>query len=367
MPSPLSPVHRVGLAAAALLALAALGWWARREPAAGAPGASQASSASAVPGPRATRGSVVRSSRPLMGSVFEVDIWAPDGREPDAAEAAMAALDLVAALEEKVSEWRPSSEISAVNRGAGGEPVRVGPEARDLVAAMLEWARKTRGAFDPTGGPLFRRWEKARAEKALPSAEEVHAMRELAGWEKVSLEGGAVRLERPGMSLGTGAIAKGWAADRAAALLRDRGFPDSVIDAGGDLVVSGTKGGERWSVAVRDPRKEGFLAVLPSSDGGIATSGDYERCFFVDGIRYSHVLDLRTGWPAKGLSSVTVLAPTGAAADALATAVSALGAEEGLRILATVPGARAMLVREDGSTLVSYGLRLDGDRLEATP
>lgn len=337
----------------AALALAGLGWWARRAPVAAAPSA---------PAPGA--GTVVRASRPLMGSVFEIAVWAPAGREPEGAEAAQAGLDLVAALEAKISEWRPDSGLSAVNAAAGGAPVAAGPEVRDLVGAMVEWAKRTGGAFDPTGGPLFRRWERARKEKNLPSREEVEALRGSVGWEKIEVGAGTVRLAKAGMSLGTGAIGKGWAADRVAALLEGRGFPDFVVDAGGDLRVGGTRGGEQWAVAVREPRREGYLAMIDAAPGGIATSGDYERFWFVDGVRYSHILDLRTGWPARGLASVTILAPDGTAADALATAVFAMGPERGLAFAESFPGVHAFLVRDDGGELFTKNLRRRGDRLE---
>lgn len=353
MPASLPALHRVVLAAGAALALAGLGVWARR-----------ASAPLAAPAPAASGGTVVRATRPLMGSVFEIAVWAPAGREPEAAESARAGLDLIAALEEKISEWKPSSEISAVNAAAGGEPVKVGPETRELVGAMVEWSRRTGGAFDVTGGPLFRRWERARKEKNLPPGAEVDALRAAVGWERIELGSGAVRLAKPGMSIGTGAIGKGWAADKAGAFLEGRGFPDYIVDAGGDLRIGGSRGGEPWTVAVKEPRREGCLATIAAAPGGIATSGDYERFWFVDGVRYSHILDLRTGWPARGLASVTIIAEDGTAADALATAVFAMGAEKGLEFANGLKGVEAMLVRDDGGELFTRGLRRNGDRLE---
>ncbi len=353
MSAPVSAVHRVGLAAAAVLALAALGLWSRR-----APVAAPASPAAASPG------TVVRATRPLMGTIFEVAVWAPAGREPEAAEAARAGLDLAAALEETISEWKPSSEMSAVNRGAGGPAVPVGPDTRDLVGAMVDYARRTDGAFDATGGPLFRLWERCRGEGRLLPPDEVRSLLRLVGWRKIELGGGAVRLSEPGMSLGTGAIGKGWAADRVGALLESKGFPDYIVDAGGDLRIGGSRGGPSWTVEVKQPRREGALARLDARPGGIATSGDYERYFLIDGVRYSHILDPRTGTPARGLSSVTVLAPDATAADALATALFVLGAEEGLAFAERTPGVQAMLVRDSGDVLLTRGLRLTGDRLE---
>ncbi len=312
------------------------------------------------------QGSVVHLSRPMMGTVLEVSIWAPNGMEPGASEAALNALNQAASIERLISSWDEHSETSAVNQASGTASVPVGPVLEQLLSESLEWARITGGAFDCTGGPLFELWEQARISQETPVAAQIRDRMELVGHQKVEIEGGQVRLTTAGMKLGFGAVGKGFAADRVAQSLRAAGFPDFIIDAGGDLLIGGTRGNAPWNVAVRHPRRKSHLATIQATDGAITTSGDYERFFEVDGERYSHIVDLRSGHPATGLASVTVLAPTGLAADALATGLSVMGAEAGLTLVNTLPDVEALLVAEDGTVHLSTGLQLEDGHLRQT-
>ena len=182
-------------------------------------------------------------------------------------------------------------------------------------------------------------------------------------YRHIELTGGSVRLKKAGMKLGFGAIGKGFAADRAAAFLQSKGLSNFIIDAGGDLLVKGRRGDRSWNVAVRHPRGGEFLARLELGDFAIATSGDYERYFVVDGRRYSHILDLRSGWPAEHLTSVTVIARSAADADALATALFVMGVASGMDLVESLPDVEAIIADDDGKITLSSGLRLQGDRL----
>ncbi len=350
MSSHLPPLHRVITALVGLVLVVALG--------------QGALPLEANPG---RAGSVLRSSRPAMGTLFEISIWARTGEEPIAADAALEALDLISALEKRISSWDADSETAAISRAAGGEAVTASRDLKELLSESIHWARRMNGAFDVTGGPLFELWERARERGKLPSESEVRARHELVGCDKVHFEGDAIRLARQGMKLGFGAAGKGFAADRVASFLRSRGFPDFIIDAGGDLVVGGTRGDTPWNIAIRRPRRQSHLATFEIRDCAIATSGDYERYFTVDDVRYSHIVDLQTGWPARGLTSVTVIAPRGVAADALATALGVMGVEEGLTLVETLPDVEALLVEEDGTVRLSSGLELSGGSLMRLP
>ncbi len=206
-------------------------------------------------------------------------------------------------------------------------------------------------------------WEQARARGILPSEEDIESRRALSGGRHLKLAGHQVHLEKPGMKLGFGAIGKGYAADRAAAFLQGQGFSNYLIDVGGDLLVKGRKGGRSWEVALRHPRRKEFLATFAAVDGAIASSGDYERYFVVEGQRYSHILDLRTGWPARQLSGVTVMAGSATDADALATALFVMETSRGIALVETLPGVEAILVDTEGMMTMSSGLRLEGGRL----
>ncbi len=313
------------------------------------------------------RGAVVRSSRPLMGTTFNLSVWATAGKQPEASEAIQHALDLVASLEGKISSWNPESETSAINRSTPREAMGTSAELLELLDASLSWARRTDGAFDITGGPLFDRWKRARAEGKLPTEAEIRSCLERTGYDRVILEGRTVRLAKGDMQIGFGAIGKGFAADRAAALLRQCGFEDFIIDAGGDVLVSGSRGGTPWQVAIRHPRRSGFLAVYGAGDRAIATSGDYEQFSVINDVRYAHILDSRTGWPARHLASVTVVTRRGVDADALATALFVMGPEKGLAFVERLNDTETLMVLEDGTTRCSKGLHLEEGRLEVVP
>ncbi|MBI4879574.1 MAG: FAD:protein FMN transferase [Planctomycetes bacterium] len=311
---------------------------------------------------------VIRAARPLMGTIFSVEVF-PGGRErAEAQRAAFAALDLAERLEERISEWIEGSETSALNRAAGGAPLALSAELLELITASLDWARRTNGAFDVTGGPLYELWERAREDGRVPGADEVRALLDLTGFSKVRVAGNSVRLERPGMKLGFGAIGKGFAADRMAAFLRSAGWRDFIVDAGGNLVLSGARGARPWNIAVRHPRQDGPFATCRATDCAVATSGDYERFFEVDGVRYSHVIDPRTGWPVRGLSGVTVFASSGTDADALSTALFVMGMDQGLAFAESQEGVEALFIGDDGAARLTSGLRLeDGGILLLSP
>lgn len=308
-------------------------------------------------------GAVVEAMRPLMGTRFSVKVWATRGREQAAAEAIRVALEEAAALEVRISSWRPDSDTSKVNRAAGQAAVAVGADLRELLEISMRWARRTGGAFDVTGGPLFELWTEARGRGELPAEAEIRARLALVGCEMVEVRGDEVRLGRPGMRLGFGSVGKGFAADRTAAGLRARGFRNFIIDAGGDLVFSGTRGGVPWTVGIRHPRQADLLATAQLTDCAVATSGDYEQYLIVDGERFGHIVDPRSGWPARGLTSVVVIAPKGADADALATGLFVLGATEGLALVEKISSVEALFIMEGGDVRHSTGLSLADDLL----
>ena len=309
-------------------------------------------------------GSVVRTARPLMGTVFELSVWAPTGGEPEAAEALGEALDLVATIEGRISSWDPQSETSAMNRAAVGIPTQVSPELSRLLATSLKWSQRTDGAFDVMGSALFELWNHARQTGVLPTDDEIETALSVVGHDKVRLTDEGVVLTKAGVKIGFGAIGKGYAADRVATFLRGRGFPDFIVDAGGDLVVSGTRGTQPWNVAIRHPRRDDFLAVYGATDCAIATSGDYEQFSVVGGVRQSHIVDPRTGRPARSLVSVTVVAQSGMDADALATALSVMGAEQGLKFVESLTDVECLIVEESGAVRLSTGLTLRDGNLE---
>jgi thiamine biosynthesis lipoprotein len=309
-------------------------------------------------------GSIVTSMRPLMGTEFKVTIWAAAGREPAAASVIMEVLDEVAKLEGRISSWQSDSDTARVNAAAGQLPVQVSPELHELLRISMRWARRTGGAFDVTGGPLYELWGEARRQKTLPSQEAIHSIMQHVGYQKVELGDATVHLSAPGMKLGFGSVGKGFAADRVAEKLYASNFVNFIIDAGGDLVVSGSRGDSPWSVGIRHPRTEELLATAELTDSAIATSGDYEQYFLADGRRFSHIIDPRNGWPVETVASVVVIAAKGADADALATGLFVLGPDQGIALAEQISSVEALFVMDDGSLHHSEGLTINDGILE---
>lgn len=293
---------------------------------------------------------VVRRAWPVMGTLLEIEV-----RGADSAVAEMALATARAAVfrvDMMMSVYKPASELSAVNRRAGGDSLTaVDPWTAEVLEAALRFAELSDGALDITVGPLVDAWGFHREVGAVPPEAALDSARRLVGYEQIRWDPvtRAVRLPRPGMRLDFGAIAKGFAVDRAVAALRTAGIRAGRVDLGGNLRWFGrvsTEGSER-NVALRDPRDpDRPFALVQVDSGSVATSGDYERFFEVDGRRYSHILDPRSGQPVRGVAAVSVFAPTALEADALSTAFFVLGPQAGCRLAARLPGVEAVWVRD---------------------
>lgn len=291
----------------------------------------------------------------LMETAVRVVAYGPQGRAGAAVEAALAEL---ARLEGLWHPQKPESDVARVNAAAGAAPVAVAPETIEVVTAALEIAAATDGAFDPTIGPLVQAWGFG-GESRLPSAAERAAAATLVDWRQVQVnpEAQTLFLARPGMVLDLGAIAKGDAAARAREVLRRQGITAGLVQVGGSVATLGRRpDGEPWSIAIQHPRREqDYLTILSLDEGFVDTAGDYQRYFEHEGVRYHHILDPRTGMPARGLASVTVLTNRGDQADALATAAFVLGPEAGYRFLEQ-RGVSAILVTTGGEVSMTPDL-----------
>ena len=287
---------------------------------------------------------------PVMGTLLQVTAWDADAAQARAGlDAARAAVFRVDSL---MSNYKPGSEISAINRRAGTDSVTVvSPETAEVLASALRYARLTGGALDVTVGPLLKVWGFYRHRGEVPPAPSLDSARALVGWRAVELDSaaGTVRLPRRGMELDFGAIAKGYAVDRGVQAMRAAGVTRGMVDLGGNVRVFGPAPHEdAWRLGVRDPREtEQMLGVVRLDSGAVATSGDYEQFFVHQGVRYSHIFDPRTGWPARGVAGTTVFAPEAIATDALSTSLFILGPDAGCR-LARELGVQAVWVLDPG-------------------
>ena len=301
----------------------------------------------------------VHEVRKKMGSRFEVIAVHPERAVAEkAVEAAWAEIDR---LEAMISSWRETSETSEINRQAGIGPVAVSPELFNLIRRSLKVSELTGGAFDITFDSVGKLWDFKSGDGSVPSQEAIAEAVARVGYEKVVLDPQkrTVFLTHGGTRIGFGAIGKGFAANRAAQVLKERGIPGGLVNAGGDLYAYGHKDdGSRWHVGIADPATpDHTFAHVQLTDTAVVTSGDYENYFEFDGVRYAHILDPRTGWPVRFLRSVTVVCPDAELADALATSIFVLGPEEGLRLINHLNGVEALLVDGDGKVSYSDQIR----------
>ena len=256
-----------------------------------------------------------------------------------------------------MSEWQEGTMISQVNAAAGKEPVHISRELFELLHASQDVSQKTNGAFDITFASAGKLWD-FRAAK-IPSQQKIDAAITSIDYTRLQLDRKTMTayITHTETKVGLGGIAKGYAVDRAADILRRFGFDKFSVNAGGDLFVEGRHKEGLWRVGIQNPRDpEQVIALLPVANTAIATSGDYERFFIQNGKRYSHIIDPDTGYPADQCQSVTVLAPRTFIADALATGVFVMGPKKGLSLINSLKGVEVIIIDAKGSMHLSDGL-----------
>ena len=297
--------------------------------------------------------------RKLMGTYFRIVVPEPASAETEAA--VEAAFDVMARIETRLSEWIPDSEISQINRGSGsGKWFEVHPDTLANLRLGTRISELSAGAFDLTWAALRGLYTFDDTRNEAPSPEAIAKRLPRIDYRalEVDVAGSRARLTRPDMVIGTGGITKGYALDEAGRLLRERGVRDFMLDAGGQVHLSGLRGGRSWRFAVRHPRKAEPLALIEASDVAVATSGDYEHYFMdSEGRRWHHIIDPRTGYPARASASVTVLSENGMAADALATTLFIVGPEAGQALLNQLDYAvEAVWITANGHIIETRGL-----------
>ena len=267
-----------------------------------------------------------------------VTVWFWTDKEALAAKTAEAAFKEMKRLDTIMTTWTETSEVSKVNAAAGGKPVKVGPETYAVIERALDISKKSGGIFDISVGAFKGLWKfDEDMDHSLPTDEDVKARLALIGYKDIVLNKAkrTVWLKRKGMLINLGGIAKGYAVDKVATLIKKAGFKDFMVQAGGDMYVAGKKGTDPWVVGIRDPRgnKDEMFALMPIENHSFSTSGDYERGFVDNGVRYHHILDPRTGHPARTSRSVTIRAKDAFTADAWSKVMFIAGWQEGLKII----------------------------------
>jgi thiamine biosynthesis lipoprotein len=344
-----------------MVTMKASGWLARQ----GSAVVAVAFAASACTGsePASAPASLVERARVAMGSEIRITVWSADDRA--SVSAIEAAFEDFERLDAMMSVWREGSDVERVNMAAGQHPVPVSPDVRAVLRAARQVSEWTDGKFDVTFGALAGLWRFDHdQDNRVPGTDEVRRQLPLVDYRAVEVDEaeGTVFLRQQGMRMHLGGMGKGFAVDRAADTLRRRGLQDFMIQAGGDLYVTGRRGDRAWRVGLRDPRgpADRSYAALELADGAISTSGDYERFFMKDGRRFHHILDPDAGEPAQGSRAVTIVTGTSMLADGLSTGVFVLGPGPGLALIERLPGVEGVIVTDRNEVLISSGLK---DRL----
>lgn len=302
--------------------------------------------------------SVYKRSQMLMGTIVEITAISAD--EDKANLAITAGFKEIKRLEEMMSTYIEESEVSKANKGSGIEWVKIDPELVDVIKTSLKVSELTGGGFNISIGPAIKLW-KAGEENHIPSEDELEKIKSIIDFKEISLDEGKgmLFLKKAGMKIDLGGIAKGYAADRAEKIIKDAGINDGIIAVAGDLKVFGKRPDKKpWKIGIRHPRKEGvILAEVELENEAISTSGDYERFFIKDGVRYHHILDPITLQPAKECQSVTIITRYGITADALATGVFVMGVEKGMELIENLPDVEGAIVDKEGKVHLSSGLK----------
>lgn len=291
--------------------------------------------------------------RALMGTQVSITVYSEDGEK--AARAMEAAFSKISALEAILSKQRKGSDIDRLNSAPDGK-AQVAPEAFEVIKRSVAYGKITLGAFDVTVEPLLKLWARAEKENSLPSPSALKRALDMAGYDHISLDQGnlEVKFGKPGMRIDIGGIAKGYIVEEAAKEIKARGVGRALVTAGGDMYALGANP-ERgaWNIGIRNPLKpEENIRFIEVSDKAVSTSGHYMRFYTVKGKQYSHIVDPRTGYPAKNsVVSVTVIGADGTAVDALTKSMVVLGPEKGLAVVASQPGMDALVMTWDGTKM----------------
>jgi FAD:protein FMN transferase len=291
-----------------------------------------------------------------MGTLVEISIYEKDA---DLAQLSIKkAFDEMQRMEGLMSTHISTSEVSRINQSAGLQPVSVSPEVLEVINRSLFWAKQTSGALDISIGPVHELWNFDNDHPTLPDKNTLEQKLQKVDYKNIQIKNETVFLKEKGMRLHLGAIAKGYAVDRAINILQESNIHHAFINAGGDLKAIGKRPDQTaWKIGLQHPRKpESILASFSLSGKAIATSGDYQKYFNHEGIRYHHILNPATGFPVTGGMSATVVAKTVMDADALATALFVMGAKNGLAVIDSLKDIEGLLINQDKSLYLSQGM-----------
>ena len=293
---------------------------------------------------------IFKKKQSLLGSPFEITVVANDSVQGN--YFTTLAINEVKRIENLISDWIPTTQISKINQNAGIQPVKVDQEVYDLVERAIKISNLTSGAFDISYASMDKIWKFDGSMKEMPSKETIKKSVERVGFQNIILNSKdtTIFLKNKGMKLGLGGIGQGYIADKIKVLLQEKGCLSGLVNVSGDINTWGKQpDGKSWTVGIVNPmNKNKIFATFPLEDSAVETSGSYEKYVTFNGKRYSHIIDPRTGYPASGIVSVSVFAKQTEIADALATGIFVLGVEVGLDLINQLNGIGCIIVDDKG-------------------
>ncbi len=296
---------------------------------------------------------MIKRTKFVMGTLVEVTIQEPNN---DLAQKAInTSFNEISRIEKIMSTYLPNSELSKLNSLAGGEvKTSVSPDLLKVIQRGVYWGTLSNGAIDISIGPAVKLWEFNSETPSPPDVDKLKKVTKFINYKDIIIDGNSISLKKAGMSINLGSIAKGYAVDQAIKTLKKMGIKNGLVNAGGDLMAFGLKNkSEGWHIGLQHPRKpEKLIASLDVIDTAVATSGDYQRYFIKDKVRYHHILNPKNGWPANQSMSATVISNNVMDADALSTALFILGKKKGLALINSLEGIEGMIISK--SNITSY-------------
>lgn len=295
----------------------------------------------------------------LMGGLFEITLVAKDTLT------ALKNIDTVIAeisrIEYLISDWKPTTQVSLINKNAGIKPVKVDREVIELAERAIKISEITKGAFDISFAAMDKIWKFDGSMTEMPLKKQVKKAKENVGYKNIIInkDSSTIFLKKKGMKIGFGALGEGYAGDRCRYIMLQKGITAGLINATGDIQAWGKRtDGKPWRIGINDPFNNGELIAALPIEGAITTSGSYEKYAIFNGKRYSHIINPATGYPAKGLISVTVLGPQAELANALSTSIMVLGRKKGTTLLRKFPDYKCLMIADNGKYYTANGFIL---------
>ena len=291
----------------------------------------------------------------LMGSRFKITLVDNDSISVE--KNINKAIDEMIRIENLISDWKPTSQVSQINQNAGIQPVKVDQEIIDLTKRALYFSSLTEGAFDISFAAMDRIWKFDGSMQEIPTSSAIQKAIEKIGYQHIIIneEASTIFLEKQGMKIGFGSTGKGYAADKAREIMIQSGINAGIIDASGDMTTWGSQLNEKpWRIGITNPfNRQQMADILSLKNAAVTTSGDYEKFVMIDGKRYSHIINPKTGIPSTGLTGVTVIGPNAEMCNGFSTSIMVLGKEKGLELINQQKEYAALLITDEGKIIRS--------------